>query len=353
VPTVIAVSTGADNAAKEDEISRLKALVASYGKFYEEAANGASEELYYAYMEFFGIDKGKFFQLLYEKDPSLLGALGEGATPGGSGDPDDSDARPGGSTAPDMTADINSSAPKNTVSEPPEPPEPPAYEALFPDLYVDGRADEPDYIDDSDYIYLTFDDGPSVNTAEILSYLKYFDVPATFFVIPGENSQKSLNRILDEGHAIGVHSATHDYAEIYSSVEAFLTDFKAAYDLIYEQTGHKPEIFRFPGGSINDFNGAVRSDIIAEMTRRGFAYFDWNVDIKDINGASWDAMMKTARAQVAANTEMGQRSIILMHDRNGGENTVYVLDEMIEELINNPNNYKFGKIDGNVRPMHH
>ncbi|MDR0222918.1 MAG: polysaccharide deacetylase [Oscillospiraceae bacterium] len=346
VPAAVAVGVGADNAAKKREISDLKAVIASYGDF--AGGKDMSAEDYYGYMDLFNIDKTAFFQMLYEKDPGLLDTLNGG---GGTASP----GEPGDSNAPEMTKDPNIIAtPKETASEPPgtEPP-PPSYAGLYPDLYVANREDEPRYIDDSNYIYLTFDDGPSKHTDEILSYLKAYGVPATFFVVPDENSGKALNKILAGGHAVGVHSASHKYEEIYASVEAFLEDFNAAYELIYEQTGIKPEFFRFPGGSVNDFNGGVRDDIIAEMTRRGFVFFDWNVDVKDAEGAGWDAMMKTAREEVTANTDMGRRSIILLHDWNGGVNTVYVLDEMIEMLKNDPNGYEFGKIDRNVRPLRH
>ena len=40
--------------------------------------------------------------------------------------------------------------------------------------------------------------------------------------------------------------------------------------------GAAPQVFRFPGGSVNAYNGATYRDIISEMVRRGFVYFDWN-----------------------------------------------------------------------------
>ena len=46
---------------------------------------------------------------------------------------------------------------------------------------------------------------------------------------------------------------------------------------IYEATGVKPQIFRFPGGSVSSYNVGIHQQLIAEMTRRGFVYFDWNV----------------------------------------------------------------------------
>ena len=65
-------------------------------------------------------------------------------------------------------------------------------------------------------MYLTFDDGPSANTEEILSILREKDVKATFFVVTrgGEKAVSSMKQIVAEGHTLGMHSYTHDYYTI-------------------------------------------------------------------------------------------------------------------------------------------
>ena len=61
-------------------------------------------------------------------------------------------------------------------------------------------------------MYLTFDDGPSENTSKILDILKERNIKATFFVIGNEEEEaKALyQRIVNEGHTIGMHSFTHN-----------------------------------------------------------------------------------------------------------------------------------------------
>ena len=196
-------------------------------------------------------------------------------------------------------------------------------------------------------MYLTFDDGPSQNTYSVLYYLNKYNIKATFFVVPSrtDDCYAALRAIVEDGHSIGVHSATHDYEKIYASTEAFLEDFYEAWDIIYDATGVKTEIFRFPGGSVNDFNGAVRDDIIAEMTRRGFRYYDWNVDSNDAGGATWTDMYNSIPADIANN----YRSIVLMHDSITRENTVYVLDDVLGVLVQE--GYKFDKIHNDTRPV--
>jgi peptidoglycan/xylan/chitin deacetylase (PgdA/CDA1 family) len=350
IPIVISAVVIKGNAAKKQEINELKALVSAYDEL-KNYGKEFSPADFYALMERLGVKKEEFFALFYKNDPDILNAL---------------DTR--------TNEQPSNEAPKNNETSPPSPPPgaaaglknttpPPesvsaskslsGYASLYPDLYVEKNADGSRlrYKDDNGYIYLTFDDGPSRNTTVILDYLLKHNVQATFFVIPNKSSSQLLNAILKNGHTIGVHSASHDYNAIYSSVEAFLADFKEAYDLIYRQTGIKPDIFRFPGGSKNGHNNDVREAIVAEMTRRGFVYFDWNVDSRDYADATWTQMYGTVLKEVANNTANGRRSIILMHDRSGGMNTVLVVEDIIIEILKDQNGYKFGKLDRNVRPV--
>ena len=69
-------------------------------------------------------------------------------------------------------------------------------------------------------VYLTFDDGPSDHTDEILDILKKNKVRATFFVVgkETEHAKKMYRRIILEGHTLGMHSYSHNYDQIYASV---------------------------------------------------------------------------------------------------------------------------------------
>lgn len=218
------------------------------------------------------------------------------------------------------------------------------YESIHTDMTVRVPAT---FVREEGTVYLTFDDGPSENTYSVLHYLKKYDIKATFFVVPTrtEECYAIMKQIVDNGHAIGVHSTTHEYEQIYSSVEAYLDDFYEAWMMIYEATGVKTEIFRFPGGSKNDFNGATRDAIIAEMTRRGFRFYDWNVDSNDAGGATWTDMYTSVPQDIEGN----YRSIVLMHDSAPRINTVYVLEDIIKTLINK--GYKFDKINNNTQPV--
>ena len=220
------------------------------------------------------------------------------------------------------------------------------YADIYPDMMVNAPA-ESDYVRELGTVYLTFDDGPSDNTYSILSYLEQYNVKATFFVVPNrsEGCYAKLKAIAAAGHSIGVHSASHVYKDIYSSVDAYLDDFHEAWDIIYDATGIKTEIFRFPGGSVNDFNTETRDEIIQEMTRRGFRYYDWNVESGDVDGATWTDMYNSIPFDIAN----CYRSIVLMHDSNSTPNTVLVLGDVLHALVSD--GYKFDKINNDTRPV--
>lgn len=254
-------------------------------------------------------------------------------------------------TAPAQTSSTpDSSEPQPTESELEtiETVEPQAPESAYALIHQDMRVPMPaSYVRETGTVYLTFDDGPSDNTYSILGYLEKYNIKATFFVVPSRTDYcyELLQKIVADGHSIGVHSATHDYHQIYGSVEAFLEDFYEAWDIIYDATGVRTQIYRFPGGSKNDFNEETREAIIEEMTRRGFRHYDWNVDSNDAGGAGWSEMYNSIPSDVA-NTS---RAIVLMHDSAPRTNTVWVFEDVLKVLIGE--GYKFDKINNDTLPI--
>ena len=143
-------------------------------------------------------------------------------------------------------------------------------------------------IPDKKVVYLTFDDGPGPYTDLLLDVLAKYQVKATFFVIDS-GYDKVMKRIVDEGHSIGIHSVTHDYQEIYASPEAYFADLRGMQDIIYENTGIRTTLMRFPGGSSNTvsyFNRGIMTTLTEAVQDAGFQYFDWNVDSNDAGGTT-------------------------------------------------------------------
>ena len=181
-------------------------------------------------------------------------------------------------------------------------------------------------------VYLTFDDGPSSNTDQILDILKDYDVKATFFVVgkTDERSVKAYQRIVEEGHTLAMHSYSHRYDEIYESKEAFARDLNSLQEYLYETTGVWPRIYRFPGGSSNTVSKVDMQELIEYLTDIGITYFDWNV-------ASGDAVSRTLPAETIVNNclsgiEKQKESVILMHDASNKGTTVEALPQIIEAI---------------------
>lgn len=221
------------------------------------------------------------------------------------------------------------------------------YQTLYPEMKVDGV---PEFAENNPRaVYLTFDDGPSANTATILDALRDTKQKATFFVV-GKNipgNEAVLKRITDEGHTIGVHSYSHDYNAIYASVDAFMEDFHQTYQAIYDVCGVYPTVFRFPGGSINAYNRGVYQQIIAEMLRRGFVYYDWSVSSEDAANKKYTAnQIASFVIDGVGNTN---HAIVLMHDAADKTNTAKAVPTIISTLFSA--GYSCERLTNEVRPV--
>ncbi len=198
-------------------------------------------------------------------------------------------------------------------------------------------------------VYLTFDDGPSSNTSEILDLLEEYHVKATFFVIgkTDEQSKELYRRIVEEGHSIGMHSYSHDYKQIYKSQKAFETDFKQIKKLIYDTTGVMTDLYRFPGGSGNTVSGADMSIFIRFLGKEKVNYYDWNVASGDATGVDYspEQLSENVLEGIAGHT----RSIVLLHDTDRKGNTVTSLKTLLSTLTQC--DAKLLKLDNTVKPI--
>lgn len=183
--------------------------------------------------------------------------------------------------------------------------------------------------------YLTFDDGPSHNTIKILDFLKANNIQATFFVLGKEGYDDVYKRIVEEGHALALHSNTHDYAEIYQTVDTFMADIESLSGQMEELTGVVSKVLRFPGGSNNRvshrYGGSdLMSKIIPAMEAEGYVYFDWNVDSQDAAKGLQDKNVIVN--SVLSQAKYQKNAVILMHDAAAKTTTVDALPEIVEGL---------------------
>jgi peptidoglycan/xylan/chitin deacetylase (PgdA/CDA1 family) len=199
-------------------------------------------------------------------------------------------------------------------------------------------------------VYLTYDDGPSKNTSEILDVLKEEGVEATFFVIGATTDRgKALyQRILDEGHAMGLHTFTHEYGEIYASADAYLDDLARLSAHLRETVGYQPDIFRFPGGSNNaTASPAVLKEIKERTTKMGLCWFDWNTLGKDDH--SWTSDAADICQNVIAAAGDKDRIVVLMHDDALRTTAAAATRQIIAHY--RQKGYEFRKLSKDVEPV--
>ena len=224
----------------------------------------------------------------------------------------------------------------------------------------DNSSDEPSSeaeqvsVDESELdkaVYLTFDDGPSENTEEILDILDEYDVKATFFVC-GHDDEETIplyKEILDRGHTIGLHSYSHNYSSIYDSLKAFQKDFYKIQDFVKDCTGETITLYRFPGGSSNTVSNVDMDEFIKWFNEIGVTYYDWNVSSEDAVSNDYNAedVIDVVMKEVKDHSE----SVVLMHDTAAKGETVRALPTLLSKL--QKKGYTILPISDNTQPIQH
>ena len=186
------------------------------------------------------------------------------------------------------------------------------------------------------WVCLTFDDGPSKTTPDVLAALKDAGVHATFFVVATGYNEKYLPLLTEAsaaGHQIALHSASHEYSDIYRSSEAYWADIGLLKERIapYVDT-ESIRYLRFPGGSTNTvsrrYGGkGLMQQLKAEAEQKDFQWVDWNVCAEDAVGGhpSADAIYRNVVRETGEQT----RCVVLMHDSSSTRTTAEALPDII------------------------
>lgn len=163
--------------------------------------------------------------------------------------------------------------------------------------------------------YLTFDDGPTPHTPEVLQILREKGVTATFFTVYQPNSDFYYQQIVDSGCELALHAWNHDYKTLYASIESYFDDFNRMQGFLQKFTGSPVTDFRFPGGSSQTVTDkATFCRIILETQKRGLRYFDWNVSAEDATTAPISP--ETVYQNIIPAAFQYDRPVILMHERS-------------------------------------
>ena len=206
-------------------------------------------------------------------------------------------------------------------------------------------------ISGSKIVFLTFDDGPWSSTDRLLDILAEHNVKVTFFVTGNHpESFDCITREYNEGHTVAVHSYTHVFDQIYTSTEAYWSDFDRMNDTIAEYTGgFRSTLFRFPGGSsntISSYNQGIMSRLVAQASELGYEYFDWNVDCGDGGG---EEDPQRIYENIIAGIRSNDVSVVLCHDTHG--RTVDAIENVL--TWGEENGYTFLPLVPGITVCHH
>lgn len=181
---------------------------------------------------------------------------------------------------------------------------------------------------DRKVVYLTFDDGPHPpETERVLDVLRERGARATFFLIGSKVSgnEAVLRRMLEEGHALGLHTYSHAGTFPLLSFDKMLADVNEGKRAVESVAGKKISLFRPPFG--------VTNPTIAKVVRTlGLQTVGWDVRSFDTmfckssehsckqSGHDWyvpvvERIMKQVRPG----------SVILLHDRLYGASDLLAL----------------------------
>ena len=177
--------------------------------------------------------------------------------------------------------------------------------------------------------YLTFDDGPYELTYKVLDLLKANNVRATFFVIGKDGVDDRYKRIVNEGHTLANHTYYHNIGKgLYNSVDGFISQVEKLENYLYDVTGYRTTIVRFPGGSATA--GSLKEGIVQELHKRGYNYVDWTSETGD--GSSKKLAEKSTWQWYVDTTLNKNIIVLLMHDYN--YSTFNDLQRIIDDLRN-------------------
>ncbi|MBO6114397.1 MAG: polysaccharide deacetylase [Lachnospiraceae bacterium] len=201
-------------------------------------------------------------------------------------------------------------------------------------------------------VYLTFDDGPSIYTDEILDILEANGVKATFFVVHYDNEDlwPAYQRIVDDGHTLAMHSYTHIYNEIYADEDSFKKDIDDIHDFLYDLTGYDCKYYRFPGGSSNHVASVDMQLCMKYLDEKGIVYFDWNSLSGDADGGYHSAEELESNILRYVRSNEGD-SVVLMHDLSDRHSMVEALQDLIDTL--KAEGYEICPIDENTPLIQH
>lgn len=184
-------------------------------------------------------------------------------------------------------------------------------------------------------VYLTFDDGPSIYTDELLDLLNRYKVKATFFCVANfaKEHKSTIERFKNEGHTIALHSLKHKNSMLQGILESKI-DLEKSLEIM-EELGVQIKYYRPPWGDCNTY-------LYNKLKEENIEFILWNVMAED-----WE---ENTTENIIANkllTRIKAGDIICLHDGRGKNEapirTIKALKMVIPRLLEK--GFEFKTID--------
>ena len=196
-------------------------------------------------------------------------------------------------------------------------------------------------------VFLTFDDGPSATSNQLLNILKAHQVKATFFMLGPQIQahQATVKRLYQEGHQLGLHGMTHDINRFYQNSESPANEMREAQLILASVTGVYTRLVRTPYGSVPN----LTYDQKVRLNQNGFIYWDWTIDSLDWRYKNSQFVPEVLnQLQMFEKNKPWEPKVILMHDQ---PSTTNYLDSLITQL--KARGYTFAVINETMPPVQH
>lgn len=197
------------------------------------------------------------------------------------------------------------------------------------------------YDGDEKYVFLTFDDGPSPLTNQVLDILNENEAKATFFVLGsmlenGQTPKDTLKRTIMEGHALANHSYSHNFKSLYpgnvTDIDYFMKEFAKTNNIMKEILGVEfdTNVLRMPGGynSRVYYKDSNLENLNSTLKENNIVSIDWNALNGDAEGKQYSNEQMIDYVKRTSNGK--NQVVLLMHDAYGKEKTVNILPEVIK-----------------------
>lgn len=193
-------------------------------------------------------------------------------------------------------------------------------------------------------VYLTFDDGPSKNTPDVLNILAKENIQATFFVLgnEAESHPDLIKRIVNEGHQLGNHTYNHQYKSLYTDFREFWRQIVKTQLILEQIVGQRPALLRAPGGTYGNFD----ANYFTYLAEAGFAVYDWDVDSGDSKRRNVPA---SEIIQEVKKSSLKKNLVVLLHDGSGHGESVKALPSIIKYYKDK--GYQFAAIPSDMKPV--